>query len=112
MCVASWYCLDQRFAQTWEISDAWSKEAITAATSVKQAEGFMGQPARSELETRLRGAFMAGKAATVRVGIALSNWKDPGPDALYPANTLRRLEMAARIQFGAGCSLLYEDWLA
>jgi len=72
----------------------------------------MGQPPRSEQDARLRQAFMAGKAATVRAGLALSNWKDPGPEALYPANTLRRLEMAARVHFGAGCSLLFEDWLS
>lgn len=80
--------------------------------SVRPAEGFVGQPPHSDLETPLRAVFMAGKAATVRVGVALSTWKDPGPEALYPANTLRRLEMAARVQFGAGCSLLFEDWLA
>src|SRR5947209_3110501 len=90
MCVGSQYCLDQSLLRSRE-SATWSKEALTVTMSAKQAEGFMGQPAKSELETRLRGAFMAGKAATVRVGIALSSWTDPGPDALYPANTLRRL---------------------
>jgi hypothetical protein len=50
---------------------------------------------------------MAAKRFTVDVGTHLAAWRDPGDEDVFPANTLRKLEMAARIHFAAGCSLVF-----
>jgi hypothetical protein len=86
-------------------------QAMSDGTATPAAD-YIGKPARSPLQVRLRQAFMAGKRFSVGVGNALRAWRDPGVQDVFPVNTLRKLEMAARIHFAAGCSLLYEDWMA
>jgi hypothetical protein len=76
------------------------------------ADGYQGTPATTDREKSLRQAFMAGKALSSSIGMRIAEWKAPGIDKLFPTNTLRKMEMAARIHFASGCSLLYESWLS
>ncbi len=76
-------------------------------TETTSAE-YQAQPARTEEEAALRAVFMRAKGFTQRVAAALQPWR--GPE--FPDGTLHKLEIAARIDYAAACSLLWEDWLA
>jgi len=74
---------------------------------------YVARPDEQDTPSGLRAVFMAAKKLSFQVGDIARAWpRPPKGEETFPVNTLRMLEMVARVHFAAGVSLLYEDWLS